>query len=158
LFKELAAHGPATSAELAGRTGINERYAREWLGGMSTAGYLEYDPGARRFALPAEHTPVLAQEHGPVFFGGAMQELLGVLPVLPAVIESFRGGGGVRFQDYGPDFWVGLERFTGGWFENLLLPVWIPAMPDVQAKLEQGATLADVGSGGGRALITLARA
>jgi hypothetical protein len=41
LFKDLAAHGPATSDELASRTGINERYAREWLGGMASAGYLE---------------------------------------------------------------------------------------------------------------------
>ena len=49
LFKDLAAHGPATSAELAARTGINERYAREWLGGMATAGYLEYEPAAGRF-------------------------------------------------------------------------------------------------------------
>ena len=39
LFKALAAHGPATSGELATRTNTHERYAREWLGGMATAGY-----------------------------------------------------------------------------------------------------------------------
>ncbi len=41
LFKNLAAHGAATSAELAERAGIHERYAREWLGAMASAGYLE---------------------------------------------------------------------------------------------------------------------
>jgi hypothetical protein len=39
LFKNLAEHGPATSTELASRTKLNERYLREWLGGMATAGY-----------------------------------------------------------------------------------------------------------------------
>jgi len=60
LFKDLAAHGPATSDELASRMGINERYAREWLGGMASAGYLEYEPATRRFTLPPEHAPALA--------------------------------------------------------------------------------------------------
>src|SRR2546427_6300442 len=70
LFKDLAAHGPATSDELAARLGINERYAREWLGGMASAGYLEDEPATRRFTLPPEHAPALAQEGGPVFFRG----------------------------------------------------------------------------------------
>ena len=51
LFKDLAANGPATSIDLATRTGINERYAREWLGGMASAGYLTYDPTSQRFTL-----------------------------------------------------------------------------------------------------------
>src|SRR5690349_5377395 len=62
LYKALAQAGPATSIELAERTRINERYAREWLSAMASAGYLEYDPSSRRFTLPAEHVPVLAQE------------------------------------------------------------------------------------------------
>jgi hypothetical protein len=70
LFKDLAANGPATSAELAMRTGINERYAREWLGAMASASYLTYDAATNRFSLPPEHAPVLAQETGPAFFGG----------------------------------------------------------------------------------------
>jgi hypothetical protein len=51
LFKDLAANGPATSAEVAARTGIHERYAREWLGGMANAGYVAYDPASHRFGL-----------------------------------------------------------------------------------------------------------
>ncbi len=60
LFKDLAANGPATSAELAARVSIDERYAREWLSGMTSAGYLEYDPASGRFTLPPEHAPALA--------------------------------------------------------------------------------------------------
>jgi len=65
LFKNLAEQGPATSAELASRTTLNERYLREWLGGMATVGYVDYDRPTKRFSLPAEHAPVLAQENGP---------------------------------------------------------------------------------------------
>src|SRR5436189_5639035 len=75
LFKNLAEQGPATSSELASRTKLNERYLREWLGGMATAGYLNYDGPTTRFNLPAEHASVLAQENGP-FFVGAMYATL----------------------------------------------------------------------------------
>src|SRR5579884_204663 len=66
LFKELA-RGSASSVELASRTGLNERYVREWLGAMASAGYVEYDPARGRFTLPPEHIPILAQENGPFF-------------------------------------------------------------------------------------------
>ena len=158
LFKELAMNGPATSAELAARARVNERYTREWLGGMASAGYLEYAPASGRFSLPPEHAPVLAKEAGPVFFGGVHQEILGVLPVIPRVIEAFRRGGGVPQSAYGDDLYAGIERFTASWFENLLLPVWLPAVPTAQAKLERGCNVADVGCGRGRALIALAQA
>src|SRR5215831_2078462 len=95
LFKDLAAAGPATSAELAVRTGIDERYAREWLAAMASAGYLTYDPAGRRFTLPPEHAPVLAQEAGPFFFGGVQQEFIGFVSVLDRVMDAFRNGGGV---------------------------------------------------------------
>jgi DNA-binding IclR family transcriptional regulator len=51
LFKELAHPGPATSTELAARTGLDHRSVREWLVRMTTAG-LEYDPASARFRLP----------------------------------------------------------------------------------------------------------
>jgi SAM-dependent methyltransferase len=158
LWKDLAANGPATSAQLAARAGVDERYAREWLGGMASAGYLEYDPATTRFTLPPEHAPALADEGGPAFFGGAHQEILGMVKPIDRVIDAFRHGGGVPQSAYDNDMWEGLERFTGSWFNNLLVQQWIPALPEVRVKLEQGALVADVGSGGGRALIKLAQA
>ena len=158
LYKELAAGGPATSAELAVRSRIAERYAREWLGAMASAGYLVYDPGDQRFTLPAEYSPIIAQEGGPYFFGGIHQMLLGMSKPVDRLIESFKTGDGIVQSAYDDDMWDGLERFTNGWFENLLLPVWIPAMPEVEAKLRKGARVADVGCGRGRALIKLAEA
>ncbi len=157
LFKSLAQQGSATSEELAERAHINERYAREWLGAMASAGYLEYDPASRRFTLPPEHVPVLAQEGGPVFFGGVQEEIVGLAGPVNQLMQAFRSGGGVPMEAYDPSAWEGIARFTSGWFENLLVPVWLPAMPDVLAKLERGALVADVGCGQGKALIKLAQ-
>lgn len=157
LFRALAEQGSATSVELAARARIHERYAREWLGGMASAGYLEYDPARRRFSLPPEHLPVLAQEKGPFFFGGVYQMLTGMVRPLPQLLEAFRQGGGVSQSAYDQNMWEGMTRFTSGWFENLLVQIWIPAVADVRAKLERGARVADVGCGYGWALIKLAQ-
>lgn len=158
LFKNLSTNGSATSVELAARTGINERYAREWLGAMTAAGYLTYDAASQKFTLPAEHVAPLASEGGPVFFGGVYQMIPALAGVLDRVTDAFRAGGGVPQSAYDENLWDGMERFTNGWFENLLVQQWIPAMPDVQAQLERGAQVADVGCGRGRALVKLAQA
>src|SRR5262245_9840852 len=152
LFKNLAEQGPATSEELAERAHINERYAREWLSAMACAGYLEYDPTSSLFTLPPEHIPVLAQEGGPVFFGGVQEEIVGLAGPVNQLLEAFRSGGGVPMEAYDPSAWEGISRFTSGWFENLLVPVWLPAIPEVLDKLEGGAQVADVGCGHGKAL------
>src|SRR5205085_12371764 len=100
----------------------------------------------------------LADELGPQFLGGCYQQLPATVAVLDQLTQAFRQGGGVPQAAYDDRFWDGLERFTAGWFENLLLQQWIPAMPDVQARLDRGAHVADVGCGRGRALIKLAQA
>lgn len=157
LFKDLAGHGPSTSRELAERTGINERYAREWLAGMNSAGYLRFDPTDRRYTLPREHAPVLAAEGGPFFIGGAYEIIPAALKPLEEVVEAFRRGGGVQQTAYCEHFWTGLQRFTSTWFENLLVQEWLPSVPALQAKLERGAGVADIGCGNGLALIKLAQ-
>jgi 2-polyprenyl-3-methyl-5-hydroxy-6-metoxy-1,4-benzoquinol methylase len=158
LFKDLAAHGPATSAALAQRTAVDERYVREWLSAMASAGYLTYEPASGFFTLPAEHAPVLAQEAGPAFFGGVHEELVALVGVSDRVIDAFKRGGGIPYAAYPESMYEGIERFTAGWFENLLLPVWVAALPEVKAQLEHGIRVADVGCGRGRALIKLAQA
>lgn len=156
LFTALATHGPATSAELAARTGTVERYVREWANGLIAAEYLERD--GDRIVLPAAHVPTLATEYGPMFFGGAYEEFIGALQRYHQVAEAFRHGGGVPSSDLHEDVWHGLERFTAGWHDNLLVQQWIPLLPAVQDRLRAGVRVADVGCGRGRALIRLATA
>lgn len=157
LFKALAGQGPATSAELAARAGLDERYTREWLATLSAAGYVAYDPASRRFALPPEHAAVVAHEGGMAFLGGGYQQLLGFVKPLDRLTEAFRTGAGVLQDAYDADLWDGMERMSATWFDNLLVQQWLPALPAVYAGLERGIHVADVGCGGGRALIRLAR-
>lgn len=158
LFKDLAAKGPATSRELAARTGLSERHLREWASGLAAAGYLGFDPATKRFALGPEEAFVLATEGGPCSVAGAYQEVFGCLRRLDDIARTFRAGGGVAPEDFDQDVWVGLERLTQGWFESYLVQSWLPAMPHVVKKLEAGCEVADVGCGAGRALVALAKA
>jgi SAM-dependent methyltransferase len=155
LFRALA-DAPATSDELAARAGVHERYAREWLRGMTAAGYVEAE--GDRFLLPAEQAQALAAEGGPFFLGGVQQELMGMLRPLDALTEAFRSGGGVPQSAYPADAWEGMRRFSQGWFENLLLQEWIPAAAETRQKLDAGARYADVGCGSGLAIVKLAHA
>jgi|RhiMetdeSRZDD1v2_1073273.scaffolds.fasta_scaffold49238_3 SAM-dependent methyltransferase len=158
LFKTMASRSPLTSAELAQKAGVQEPCANQWLHVMAKAGYLGHDPDTDRFTLPPEHAAVLADEAGPFFFGGVHQCAVGIAEPLEQLKRSFRDGSGVSQQVFGRNMWEGMERFSATWFEHFLIPVWIPAMPDVQAKLEAGCDVADVGCGHGRALIKLATA
>ncbi|NUP54090.1 MAG: methyltransferase domain-containing protein [Catenulispora sp.] len=155
LFKHLAVDGPADSAQLAARAECDERYTREWLRGMTAAGYLTREADGR-FALPAAHVPVLAVEPGPVFFGGVHQELLGALQGYHELVDVFRRGGGIAPDRLDEDVWIGTSRFTAQWHQNMLVQQWLPLLPEVLPKLEAGARVADVGTGAGHALRTLA--
>ena len=158
LFKDFAARGDATSVELAQRTGIRERYAREWLAAMASAGYLGYDPSSHRFFLPSENAAVLAAENGPLFLGGLHEMIPALAGSLERLAEAFRSGAGVPSSDLPREFWEGMERFSAPWFENSLVDGWIGAMPDVERLLRAGAAVADIGCGRGRALVKLAQA
>src|SRR5262249_10459462 len=158
LFKSLAGEGAATSEELAERTGTNERYVREWLAALASAGYLTYDPATTTFTLPAEHALILAQEGGPMFLGGISQQFMGLLTTLHKIEDAFRNVGGVANDEFDADTWDGMSRLTATWTDNNLVQNWLPQMPDVRARLERGALLADIGSGYGQAVIKLAQA
>jgi 2-polyprenyl-3-methyl-5-hydroxy-6-metoxy-1,4-benzoquinol methylase len=157
LFKQLAADGPATSAELAARAGLDPRYVCEWLGAMAGAGYVAYDPASGRYTLPPEHARVLAEEGGPFFVGGVHQFVPALLAPLDRILEAFRRGGGAPQSAYDDNLWEGMERGNVGWLEHVLVQWALPEMPEVRAMLERGARVADIGCGRGGALIKLAR-
>jgi SAM-dependent methyltransferase len=158
LFEALGAAGPATSDELAARTGLQERYLREWLGGMAAGGYLDYDPSTARYTLPPAHVPVLAEEAGPAFFGCAFFDFsTNFGETYHQLLEAFRSGGGVSQEAYGAEVAESIERFTAPWFEHMLVEEWLPEMPAVTSKLNEGASVCDIGCGRGRAVIKLAQ-
>lgn len=158
LFRALASIGPSTSTELADATQLNERYAREWLRGMLACGYLTYDAGSERFTLPVEHVPVLAEEAGTSFMLPLFDDIFSLKDdAIAALFAAFRNGGGVSQSVLGDETQEIIDRFTAPWFEHMLVQEWLPAMPDVDAMLDRGIAVADVGCGRGRALVKLAQ-
>lgn len=158
IFKAMAGAGPLTAEELALKTGLSERYIREWLGAMATAEYVEYDSATSKYLLPEEHAGPLGNEESPVFVGGFFQMLVPLVSVAPQVADAFRTGTGVSQSAYPPEFFAALERGTAPKFKHKLLKEWLPALPEVRARLESGGSALDVGCGSGMASITLARA
>ncbi len=157
LFESLADGGPATSPEFAVRAGINERYAREWLSAMACHGYVAYDDATKRFSMTPEQTFCLVDRDSPFY----LTSIFAMEPTnwanVDLLTDAFRHGGGVPQARFGTEFWCGFERFTRTAFRNNLVQDWIPAMPEVDARLRAGGTVADVGCGNGQALLFLAK-
>ena len=156
LFGALAA-GPATSSELAGRTGLAERYIREWLWGLHSAEYLRFDHKTKRFTLPAEHAAVLAIEDSPLCLAAGYELLSPMAGMLDEVTEAFRTGQGIPHERYPDSFYTAMDRMSATWLNAMLVDQWLPAIDGLVGTLERGARVADVGSGGGRAVITMAQ-
>ncbi|MGH2609898.1 MAG: class I SAM-dependent methyltransferase [Tepidiformaceae bacterium] len=157
LYRALHAAGPVTSAELATRTGLNERWVREWLGGQAAARLLEYREGGG-FELTAEGARVLADEDNPDSLIGAFSDLPEQLSAAGRARESFRTGIGFTYDDGGPGVARSVERMLGPWNKTLLITDALPKLGGVVPKLEAGAKVADVGCGGAIADIAMARA
>jgi 2-polyprenyl-3-methyl-5-hydroxy-6-metoxy-1,4-benzoquinol methylase len=162
LYQALAEGGPATSAELAGRTGTVERYVREWLEHHAASGLLAVDdpaadPTARRFHLPAGHVPVLADPDDVRYAAFKGVELVRAARPLPDVVEAFRHGGAPPPLSWAPE---GRAEFNRALFVNLLGREWLPAIGEVDRRLraEPPARVADLGCGTGWSSIAMATA
>lgn len=151
-----AADRPLTSAELAGTTELDERWVREWLHNQAAAQLVTYD--GERFGLTPEGVALLADEHHPAYGMGMFHRLPQTMESLERLPESFRSGLGHNYDSHGPEGAVGIERSFGPWNNTFFVPLVLPAMDDVVAKLEAGAAVADVGCGTGRAIILMAEA
>src|SRR6266436_1656569 len=138
LYKALA-HGPMSSAELATRTHTDERYLREWLSSQAAGGYVTYDATTNKFSLSEEQAFTLANEDSPAYLPGAFELALGS-------------------HEHEDGVFHGCEKFFRPGYAANLVSTWIPALRDVQGKLEAGARVADVGCGKGASTILMAKA
>ena len=157
LYQALQSSGAMTSEELAKKTGLNERWIREWLQGQAAARLLDYQ-GNGRFAISPEAALVLAHENSPAFVAGGFCALPQWMAVLERLPESFKSGLGLPYDAFGPEGARGVERLFAPWFRTQLVPVALPRLDGVVAKLEAGAKAADVGCGSGVALVEMAKA
>jgi 2-polyprenyl-3-methyl-5-hydroxy-6-metoxy-1,4-benzoquinol methylase len=158
LYKALHASGPLTAGELASKAGVAERYAREWLSHQAASGYVTYDPAHDKFTLPAEQAMVFADADSPVYLQGAF-DLAAVMMENQSLVEpAFRSGKGVGWGDQSQCLFCTVGRFFRPGYHNSLIASWLPALDGVAAKLERGATVADVGCGHGFSTIIMAKA
>jgi 2-polyprenyl-3-methyl-5-hydroxy-6-metoxy-1,4-benzoquinol methylase len=159
LFRAMVGAGPLTAADLAERTGLHERWVREWVWAMAAAELVVHAPGAPdTFELTPAGAAVLVDEDSSLFFAaGAFSE-----PAPPDLVddlaEAFRTGIGLPYDRQGPRGAHRTERMLGPWARLALVPVILPMLDGVQAKLEAGADVCDVGCGAGVALEAMARA
>ena len=155
LYKAMAGEGRMTPAELASKTGYQERWVLEWLRGQVAARLLDYQH-PDQFELSAEAELLLASEdEGTHFAAGAF--VGGVPPeTLDGLAEAFETGIGLSYEQLGPLAAHNTERMLGPWVREALVPTIVPALDGVQEKLKAGALVADVGCGGGLTLTTMA--
>jgi SAM-dependent methyltransferase len=152
-----AAEGPATSEELAARAGLQERYVREWLAALVTAGVVDYEPGSSTYTLPAEHAACLA--------GGGGSNLAGLAQInthlgkhLHQVAAAFREGGGVPYAEFRPEFTDVMDAANRNTFDEFLVDAWLPLAPGLVDRLRTGARVCDIGCGTGHAAVLMAKA
>jgi SAM-dependent methyltransferase len=158
LYKAMAGAGPLTPAEVAERTGTNERCVREWLNAQAAGGYVEYDKATGRYTLPPEQALALAIDDSPAYLPGAHQVVRSVILDEAKIVEAFRTGKGLGWHEHCSDLFQGTERFFRPNYLAHLISEWIPALDGVEAKLREGALVADVGCGHGASTIILAQA
>ncbi|MDQ4052345.1 MAG: methyltransferase domain-containing protein [Actinomycetota bacterium] len=159
-YRALADDGPATAAELAQRTGTNERLVREWLEQQGATELLAaaYDGGEWRFALPPERCDVLLDPDALDGVASTMLSLVGDLAQLPRLVESFRTGVGIPYADYGPDVAEGQAMGTRPIY-RAEIQSWFAAVPDLAPRLADGsARVVDIGCGKGWSSVTIAQA
>jgi 2-polyprenyl-3-methyl-5-hydroxy-6-metoxy-1,4-benzoquinol methylase len=158
LFRAMAGAGPVTSAELAAKTKLNERYVREWLRAMVAAEYVDYDTQSGKYVMTDEQAFVLAKEDSPMFVGGAFHFTTPSLWNVPKIMDAFQKGGGVSYSEIGKEIPEAIERFFRPGYVNFLVKDWLGAVSGLTARLEKGVSVADIGCGCGQSTVTMGKA
>ena len=156
LFEALEGSEPADSGTIAGWTGLNERFVREWLAVMVTGRIIDYDPDTGRYTLPESHAACLVP--GGAFGNLAVYaqhvSLLG--KVEDQTLHCLRTGQGTRYGDY-PCFHEIMAEDSDQTVAEGMSEFILPLIPGIEDQLERGIGVLDAGCGRGHALIELAR-
>jgi SAM-dependent methyltransferase len=157
LFDTLATLPPSTSEQIARAAALDERYVREWLGGMVVSHIVDYAPASRSYALPREHAALLTRVAGPNNMAAFAQNVPMFAAVEPDIVECFRHGGGVPYAGF-HGFTEVMGQLSAPIVDATLLQTTLPLVPGLIERLETGIDVADFGCGAGHALNVMAKA
>lgn len=164
LYKALAAGGSGTPGEIARRTGLNERYVREWLEQQAVAAIITVSDASlpedeRVYSLPPEHAEALVKPDSPFSITPLARLPVSMGLVMPKLLDAFRSGGGVDWAAYGPDAIEAQGDFNRPWLRSQLASEYLPAIPDIDARLnaDPPARVLDMASGVGWCGISIAQ-
>ena len=157
LLDTMAGLPPATSAGIAEAAGLNERYVREWLAGMTTGHVVEYDPAAGTYSLPGHRASVLTRAAGPNNLALVAMLFPLLADVEQKIIGCFKAGGGLPYSEF-PRFHALMAEQSGVVYDNALVDVVLPLVDGLVERLRSGADVADFGCGSGHAINVMAQA
>lgn len=158
IWRALAAGDRFTSAELADRCGLAERYVREWLSTQAAIGYVDYDAATGSFALPVEKALVLADEDTPASGIAGFEVISAVWAAADQLAHAYATGEGVGWHEHDARLFSGVDRFFGTQYRSTLVQEWIPSVAGLAESLRGGLRVLDVGCGLGTADIVMAEA
>lgn len=154
LFDAMAGGDALTSRGWAERTGLDERYVREWLHALTTARIIELESGDQ-FRLPAHAAACLGKDAALGDMSG-MFEFIAVLGgVESRIVDCFRTGGGVPYEAF-ERFHDVMAQESGQTVLPVLESAILPLAPGLTDRLAAGIDVLDIGCGLGRALLQLA--
>ncbi len=155
LFDAMRGQPPMRSEEIAARANLNERYVREWLGAMVTAGVVEVDADTSAFRLPPEHAAVLTRAAGADNIALFAQYIPLLASVEDDILHCFQHGGGVPYERF-PRFHDVMAEDSGQSVLSSLESHVLPLVPGLVDRLSAGIDVLDVGCGRGRIMTRLA--
>jgi 2-polyprenyl-3-methyl-5-hydroxy-6-metoxy-1,4-benzoquinol methylase len=158
LFRAMRDGTPVTSQHLSEKTGVRERYVREWLKANAASKYVDYDSTTDTYSMTPEQAFALAEEDTALDLPGFYYMLAACMRDEQKLTEAFREGRGFGWHEHDKDLFVGCERFFKPTYLTHLVSEWIPALTGVEAKLKAGAKVADIGCGHGSSTLLMAKA
>lgn len=157
LYSQLEEIGIATSEQLAEKTGLHERWIREWLRHQAANGQIEYLGESDSFFISPEAAMVLCNQESPFYFASGFEAIGVMRSAVDKLPEAFKTGIGMSYDDHGEACACNVENLNSFVPKNVLIPTILPQVNNVVEQLKEGIRVADVGCGSGTALLILAR-
>ncbi|HEY1292375.1 MAG TPA: class I SAM-dependent methyltransferase [Chloroflexota bacterium] len=156
LYRGLVEAGPMSADALAAKVGCNPRLIREWLDGQAAAKLVRYDAVTDSYNMSPEAAMALSDDSSPVFVARGMNGFATFFLDFDKLVAAYRSNGALPWAEHHPRLFAGTEWFFRTGYRAHLTTAWLPALEGIEAKLQGGARVADIGCGHGASVIVMA--